>query len=56
VLDPKTLALQMHITVDAQCGRSAVTFSNLKENVGVTDNQFVFKMPRNVDVKTDGGR
>ena len=56
VLDPKTLALQMLITVDAQGGRSAFTFSNLKENVGVTDNQFVFKMPRNVDVQTDGGR
>jgi outer membrane lipoprotein carrier protein len=56
VLDPKTLTLQMLITVDAQGGRSAFTFSNLKENVGLTDNQFVFKMPRNVDVTTDGGR
>ena len=56
VLDPKTLALEMLITVDAQGGRSAFTFSNLKENVGVTDNQFVFKMPRNVDVVTNGGR
>ena len=56
VVDPKTLGLQMLITVDAQGGRSAFTFSNLKENVGVTDNQFVFKMPRNVEVVTDGGR
>ena len=56
VVDPKTLGLQMLITVDAQGGRSAFTFSNLKENVGVADNQFVFKMPRNVDVVTDGGR
>src|SRR5687767_7811572 len=56
VLEPKTLALQMLITVDAQGGRSAFTFSNLKENVGVADSQFVFKMPRNVDVVTDGGR
>ncbi len=56
VLDPKTLTIQMLITVDAQGGRSAFTFSNLKENVGVTDNQFVFRMPRNVDVVTDGGR
>ncbi len=54
VLDPKTLALQMLITVDAQGGRSAFTFSNLKENVGVADSQFVFKMPRNVDVVTGG--
>jgi outer membrane lipoprotein carrier protein len=56
VLDPKTLTIQMLITVDAQGGRSAFTFSNLKENVGVADNQFVFKMPRNVDVVTGGGR
>ena len=56
VLDPNTLALRMLITVDAQGGRSAFTFSNLKENVGIADNQFVFKMPRNVDVVTDGGR
>ena len=56
VVDPNTLTLRMLITVDAQGGRSSFTFSNLKENVGVADNQFVFKMPRNVDVVTDGGR
>ena len=54
VVEPKTLRLQMLITVDAQGGRSAFTFSNLKENVGLADNQFVFQMPRNVDVVTDG--
>ena len=56
VVDPKTLALQMLITLDSQGGRSAFAFSNLKENLGIADNQFVFKMPRNVDVVTDGGR
>ena len=56
VVDPKTLSLQMLITLDSQGGRSAFTFSNLKENIGVADSQFVFKMPRNVDVRTDGGR
>jgi outer membrane lipoprotein carrier protein len=56
VLDPDTLSLRMLITVDSQGGRSAFTFANLKENVGVADSQFVFKMPRNVDVVTDGGR
>jgi outer membrane lipoprotein carrier protein len=55
-LTPKRRELEMLITVDAQGGRSAFTFSNLKENVGVADNQFVFRMPRNVDVVTDGGR
>jgi outer membrane lipoprotein carrier protein len=55
VVEPKTLDLQMLITIDAQGGRSAFTFTNFKENVGVTDNQFVFQMPKNVEVVTDGG-
>ena len=56
VVNPKTLSLQMLITMDTQGGRSTFTFANLKENVGVSDNQFVFQMPRNVDVVTAGGR
>ena len=52
VVEPKSMRLQMLITIDAQGGRSAFTFSNLKENIGVADNQFVFQMPRNVDVVT----
>ena len=55
VVEPKTLTLQMLVSVDAQGGRSAITFSNLKENLGVPDSQFVFQMPRNVEVVTDGG-
>jgi outer membrane lipoprotein carrier protein len=55
VVEPKTLTLQMLVSLDAQGGRSAITFSNLKENVGVPDSQFVFQMPRNVEVVTDGG-
>jgi outer membrane lipoprotein-sorting protein len=55
VVEPKTLNLQMLITVDAQGGRSAFSFSNLKENIGLSDNQFVFHMPRNVEVVTDAG-
>ena len=55
VVDPQTLGLRMLITVDTQGGRSAFSFSNLKENVGVADSQFVFQMPRNVDVVTDAG-
>jgi outer membrane lipoprotein carrier protein len=55
VVEPKTLDLQMLITIDAQGGRSAFTFSNFKENVGIADNQIVFQMPRNVEVVTDGG-
>jgi outer membrane lipoprotein carrier protein len=55
VVEPKTLDLQMLIAMDAQGGRSVFTFTNLKENVGLADSQFVFQMPRNVDVVTDGG-
>jgi outer membrane lipoprotein carrier protein len=55
VVDPGTLTLQMLITVDAQGGRSAFTFSNLKENIGLADKPFVFQMPRNVDVVYAGG-
>src|SRR5205085_2057495 len=42
VLQPGTLNLTMLITVDPQGGRSVFTFTNLKENVGLTDKQFVF--------------
>jgi outer membrane lipoprotein carrier protein len=55
VVDPKSLSLRMLIAIDTQGGRSAFSFANLKENVGVPDNQFVFQMPRNVDVVTDAG-
>lgn len=54
-VEPGTLKLRMLITVDPQGGRSVFTFSNLKENVGLADNLFVFKIPRNVDVVTDTG-
>ena len=56
VVDAKTLDLRMLITNDSQGGRSTFSFSNLKENTGLADTQFVFQMPRNVDVITAGGR
>jgi outer membrane lipoprotein carrier protein len=58
VLEPGSLKLAMMITVDAQGGRSVFSFTNLKENLGISDNEFVFKMPRGVDVNviTDAGR
>lgn len=55
VLQPAALTLSMLVTVDSQGGRSVFTFTNLKENVGIADNQFVFNMPRGVDVITDAG-
>jgi outer membrane lipoprotein carrier protein len=44
------LTIRMLVSVDAQGGRSTFTFNNLKENRGLTDKQFEFKIPRGVDV------
>ena len=38
------------MTVDAQGGTSSFSFTNLKENVGLADKEFAFKIPRGVDV------
>jgi outer membrane lipoprotein-sorting protein len=54
VVDRSTLRLRMLVTSDAQGGQSTFTFSNLKENVRIADAEFVFKIPRGVDVITDG--
>ena len=55
-IDPKTLQIQFLTAVDTQGGRSSFSFSNLKENRGLTDKDFVFRVPRGVDVVTNGGR
>jgi outer membrane lipoprotein carrier protein len=54
VVDRRTLALRMLVAHDAQAGTSTFTFSNLKENVGLSDNQFTFSIPRGADVITQG--
>lgn len=51
-LDP-SLAIRGLVTIDAQGGTSRFTFTNLKENIGVADKEFAFKIPRGVDVVTD---
>jgi outer membrane lipoprotein carrier protein len=56
VAERTTLALRGLVTIDAQGGTSTFSFANLKENVGLTDKDFAFKMPRGVDVVTDGSR
>ena len=56
LMDPSTLTLRGLITSDAQGGTSSLSFMNLKENVGVSDRDFAFKMPRGVEVVTDSGR
>jgi outer membrane lipoprotein carrier protein len=55
VVDPATLTLRGMVTVDAQGGTSSIAFANLKENVGLADREFEFKIPRGVDVVTDAG-
>jgi outer membrane lipoprotein carrier protein len=50
VLEPGTLAIRGLLTVDEQGGKSSFSFTNLKENVGLADKDFAFKIPRGVDV------
>jgi outer membrane lipoprotein carrier protein len=56
VVDRQSLRVRMLVTNDAQGGQSTFTFSNLRENVGLSDKEFTFKIPRGVDVVTDGRR
>jgi outer membrane lipoprotein carrier protein len=55
-LDPVSLAVRGLVTVDAQGGTSSFSFTNLRENVGLSDNAFIFRIPRGVDVLTDSLR
>ena len=50
------LAIVGLVTADAQGGKSSFSFTKLKENVGLADKDFAFKIPRGVDVVTDGSR
>jgi outer membrane lipoprotein carrier protein len=53
-VDPTTLQIKQLVATDRQGGRSAFTFSNLKENRGLSDKIFEFRIPRGVDVITNG--
>jgi outer membrane lipoprotein carrier protein len=53
-VDPKTLQIQFLTATDRQGGRSSFTFTNLKENRGLSDKDFVFRIPRGADVVTQG--
>jgi outer membrane lipoprotein carrier protein len=55
LVEPGTLALKGMVTADAQGGTSVFSFTNLKENVGLAEKEFTFRMPRGVDVITDSG-
>lgn len=51
-IDPGTLQIRSLTTRDTQGGDSTLTFTKLKENQGISDKEFVFQIPRNVDVVT----
>ena len=51
-----SLAIVGLVTVDAQGGQSSFSFANLKENIGLSDKAFTFKIPRGVEVVTESSR
>jgi outer membrane lipoprotein carrier protein len=53
-IDPATLQIRALTTRDRQGGESTLAFTNLKENRGISDKEFAFRIPRGVDVITDG--
>jgi len=55
-VDPNSRQILYLVAADRQGGRSAFTFSNLKENQGLTDKDFEFRIPRGVDVVMNGTR
>jgi len=56
VVEPGSLAIRGLVTVDAQGGKSSFFFINLKENVGLADKEFAFRIPRGVDVVSASSR
>lgn len=54
VVDSNTLQLRQLVASDKQGGRSTFSFSKMKENLGLSDKIFEFRIPRGVDVVTSG--
>lgn len=55
-VDRTTLQIRGLTAADQQGGRSSFAFTNYRENAGVSDKAFEFKIPRGVDVITAGDR
>ena len=53
-IDRKSLQIRTLTAADRQGGQSAFTFTNFKENVGLADKTFDFKIPRGADVVKAG--
>ena len=49
-VDPATLQIKQLVALDRQGGQSTFSFTNLKENRGLSDKIFDFQVPRGVDV------
>jgi outer membrane lipoprotein carrier protein len=54
VVDRQTLQIRALTAADQQGGRSTFEFANYRENTGVADNVFAFKIPRGADVINAG--
>lgn len=50
VIDTRSLAIRRLVAYDLQGGISTFFFSNLQENVGLSDRPFTFEIPRGTDV------
>ena len=51
-VDPKSLQIRSLTAADQQGGRSTFQFSNYRENTGLADRVFEFKIPKGTDVIT----
>ena len=56
VVDRNTLQIRALTAAEQQGGRSTFAFTNYRENAGIPDKAFEFKIPRGVDVITANGR
>jgi outer membrane lipoprotein carrier protein len=56
VVDPATLQIRMLVTRDRQGGESTLAFTDLRENRGVSNSEFAFRVPRGVDVIDNAAR
>lgn len=54
VVDASSFVLRQLVVVDTQGGSSTFSFLNLRENAGVPESRFLFKIPRGVDVIKQG--
>ena len=56
VVDQKSLQIRSLTAADRQGGQSTFHFSNFRENTGISDSTFEFKIPKGADVISSGDR